>query len=47
MCFLLSQVSMAVKPRIHDTSFPFLEVLYANVVLSVARHVLQWCRVHL
>ena len=32
------------KPRIHDTSFPFLEVLCANVVLSVARHVLRWFR---
>ena len=46
MCFPLSQVSTALKPRIHDTSFPFLEVLYVNVVLSVARHALQWFRAH-
>ena len=33
LCFPLSQISTAVNPRIHDTSFPYHEVLYANVVL--------------
>ena len=28
----------------HDTSFPYHEVLYANVMLSVARHVLMVLR---
>ena len=37
--FSPSQVSTAKKQRMHDISFQYHEVLYANVVLSVARHV--------
>ena len=42
--FSPSQVSTAKKLRMHDISFQHHEVLYANVVVSVARHVPSFAR---